>query len=148
LLQTDFKNSDDHLFLLSARALGVWFSRPGQVVSHPVHMENFGVIANMGAELGATASHFQNLVHFGVLLLRLADDKDDEQLQTKDVLNIRGRERHGARARRFGRKPATLRSRSCTICLRASSTTSRKVVCCDRSRTDAMHPARSRWLGP
>jgi aconitate hydratase len=44
LLQTDFKNSDDHLFLLSAcQRFGVWFSRPGQGVSHPVHMENFGV---------------------------------------------------------------------------------------------------------
>jgi len=44
LLQEDFKNADDHLFLLSAcRRYGVWFSRPGQGVSHPVHMESFGV---------------------------------------------------------------------------------------------------------
>jgi len=43
LLQTDFKNPDDHLFLLSAcRKFGVWFSRPGNGVSHPVHMERFG----------------------------------------------------------------------------------------------------------
>jgi aconitate hydratase len=43
LLQEDFKNADDHLFLLSAcRRYGVWFSRPGQGVSHPLHMENFG----------------------------------------------------------------------------------------------------------
>ena len=43
LLQTDFKNADDHLFLLSAcRKFGVWFSRPGNGVSHPVHMERFG----------------------------------------------------------------------------------------------------------
>lgn len=44
LLQTDFKNADDHLFLLSAcRKFGVWYSRPGNGVSHPVHMERFGV---------------------------------------------------------------------------------------------------------
>ncbi len=44
LLQTDFKNADDHLFLRSACArFGVWFSRPGNGVSHPVHMERFGV---------------------------------------------------------------------------------------------------------
>ena len=43
LLQTDFKNPDDHLFLLSAcKKFGVWFSRPGNGVSHPVHMERFG----------------------------------------------------------------------------------------------------------
>ncbi len=44
LLQTDFKNADDHVFLKSAAAkFGVWFSRPGNGVSHPVHMERFGI---------------------------------------------------------------------------------------------------------
>ena len=44
LLQTDFKNADDHLFLRSAcRKFGLWYSRPGNGVSHPVHMERFGV---------------------------------------------------------------------------------------------------------
>ncbi|MCF4101582.1 aconitate hydratase [Gillisia sp. M10.2A] len=43
LLQTDFKNADDHLFLLSAaQKFGIWYSRPGNGVSHPVHMERFG----------------------------------------------------------------------------------------------------------
>lgn len=44
LLQTDFKNADDHLFLFSAcKKYGIWHSRPGNGVSHPVHMERFGV---------------------------------------------------------------------------------------------------------
>ncbi|MGZ5013726.1 MAG: aconitase family protein, partial [Methylobacter sp.] len=44
LLQEDFKNSDDHLFLRSAcKKFGLWYSRPGNGVSHPVHMERFGV---------------------------------------------------------------------------------------------------------
>jgi aconitate hydratase len=44
LLQTDFKNADDHLFLQSAcRKFGIWYSRPGNGVSHPTHMERFGV---------------------------------------------------------------------------------------------------------
>jgi aconitate hydratase len=44
LLQEDFKNPDDHLFLRSAcRRFGLWYSRPGNGVSHPVHMERFGV---------------------------------------------------------------------------------------------------------
>ncbi|MDR3491096.1 MAG: aconitate hydratase [Gammaproteobacteria bacterium] len=43
LIQEDFKNADDHLFLESAaQRFGVWFSRPGNGVSHPVHMQNFG----------------------------------------------------------------------------------------------------------
>jgi aconitate hydratase len=43
LLQTDFRNADDHLFLYSAcRKFGIWYSRPGNGVSHPVHMERFG----------------------------------------------------------------------------------------------------------
>lgn len=43
ILQTDFKNADDHIFLQSAcRKFGIHFSRAGNGVSHPVHMENFG----------------------------------------------------------------------------------------------------------
>lgn len=43
LLQTDFKNADDHLFLLSAaQKFGLWYSRPGNGISHAVHMERFG----------------------------------------------------------------------------------------------------------
>jgi len=43
LLQTDYKNADDHLFLLSAaQRFGLWYSRPGNGVSHPVHMQRFG----------------------------------------------------------------------------------------------------------
>jgi aconitate hydratase len=44
LIQEDSKNPDDHLFLQSAcRKFGVWYSPPGNGVSHPVHMERFGI---------------------------------------------------------------------------------------------------------
>ncbi|MDF1815315.1 MAG: aconitate hydratase [Verrucomicrobiales bacterium] len=44
LLQQDYKNPDDHAFLESAcEKFGIWFSRPGNGVSHPVHQERFGV---------------------------------------------------------------------------------------------------------
>ncbi|HKJ30303.1 MAG TPA: aconitate hydratase [Balneolales bacterium] len=44
LLQADYKNADDHLFLQSAcQKFGIWYSRPGNGVSHPVHMQRFGV---------------------------------------------------------------------------------------------------------
>ncbi len=43
LLQTDYKNMDDHIFLQSAAArFGFWFSRSGNGISHVVHMERFG----------------------------------------------------------------------------------------------------------
>ncbi len=44
LLQADFKNADDHRFLRSAAAkFGVIFSRPGNGISHQVHLERFSV---------------------------------------------------------------------------------------------------------
>ena len=55
LLQTDYKNADDHLFLRSAcHRFGVWYSRPGNGVSHPVHMERFGI---PGKSLAGSDSH-------------------------------------------------------------------------------------------
>jgi len=44
LLQTDYKNADDHAFLTSAaRRFGVHLSKPGNGISHQVHLERFGV---------------------------------------------------------------------------------------------------------
>ena len=55
LIQQDHKNPDDHLFLQSAAArFGVWFSRPGNGVSHPLHMSYFG---KPGATLVGSDSH-------------------------------------------------------------------------------------------
>src|SRR3990167_4563895 len=43
LLQEDYKNPDDHLFLESAcRKFGFWFSRPGNGISHVMHIQHFG----------------------------------------------------------------------------------------------------------
>jgi len=42
LLQTDYKNADDHAFLTSAAMrFGVYLSKPGNGVSHQVHLERF-----------------------------------------------------------------------------------------------------------
>lgn len=44
LIQEDYKNADDHIFLQSAcHRFGIWFSRAGNGVSHPVHMQSFGI---------------------------------------------------------------------------------------------------------
>lgn len=43
LIQEDHKTPDDHLFLHSAcQRFGIWYSRAGNGVSHPVHQERFG----------------------------------------------------------------------------------------------------------
>lgn len=44
LLQTDFKNADDHRFLkTAAEKFGVVYSKPGNGISHQVHLERFSV---------------------------------------------------------------------------------------------------------
>lgn len=55
LFQEDNKNPDDHLFLESvAKRLGIYFSRPGNGISHAVHMQNFG---KPGVTLTGSDSH-------------------------------------------------------------------------------------------
>ena len=55
LLQTDERNMADHMFLRSAcQRFGIWYSRPGNGVSHPVHMQCFG---RPGASLAGSDSH-------------------------------------------------------------------------------------------
>jgi aconitate hydratase len=67
LLQMDFKNPDDHLFLRSAcRKFGVWYSRPGNGISHPVHMERFGI---PGKTLLGSDSHTCSAGALGMLAM-------------------------------------------------------------------------------
>ncbi|MGK7371684.1 MAG: aconitate hydratase, partial [Candidatus Halalkalibacterium sp. M3_1C_030] len=55
LIQTDFKNPDDHVFLKSAaERFGMWFSRPGNGVSHPIETERFAI---PGKTLAGSDSH-------------------------------------------------------------------------------------------
>ncbi|WP_090014377.1 aconitate hydratase [Lentzea albidocapillata] len=55
LVQADERNAEDHEFLRSAcRRYGIWFSKPGNGVSHPVHMQRFGV---PGKTLAGSDSH-------------------------------------------------------------------------------------------
>lgn len=55
LIQVDHKNSDDHLFLQSAtRRFGFYYSRPGNGVSHPIHMQR---LAKPGKTLLGSDSH-------------------------------------------------------------------------------------------
>lgn len=55
IIQQDNKNPDDHLFLQSAaKRFGLYYSRPGNGVSHPVHMQR---LAKPGKTLLGSDSH-------------------------------------------------------------------------------------------
>ncbi|MFQ5735972.1 MAG: aconitate hydratase [Thermodesulfobacteriota bacterium] len=67
LLQTDFKNADDHRFLYtSAMKYGSYYSPPGNGVSHPVHMERFGV---PGKTLLGSDSHTSTAGALGMIAI-------------------------------------------------------------------------------
>ena len=67
LLQEDFKNADDHLFLRSAcRRFGIWYSPAGNGVSHPVHQERFG---KPGKTLLGSDSHTPSAGAIGMLAI-------------------------------------------------------------------------------
>jgi len=65
LIQEDHKNPDDHEFLRSAcQRFGIWYSRPGNGVSHPVHMQRFG---KPGKTLVGSDSHTPAAGSLGML---------------------------------------------------------------------------------
>ncbi|HJV67115.1 MAG TPA: aconitate hydratase [Geomonas sp.] len=67
LLQTDNKNADDHAFLTSAaQKFGVYLSKPGNGVSHQVHLERFGV---PGTTLLGADSHTPTAAGLGMLAI-------------------------------------------------------------------------------
>jgi aconitate hydratase len=75
LLQTDHKNADDHVFLQSAcQKFGLWFSRPGNGVSHPVHMEHFGISGKslLGSDSHTTAAGALGMLAIGAGGLEVA----------------------------------------------------------------------------
>jgi aconitate hydratase len=67
LLQIDNLNAEDHLFLESAcRRFGLWYSRPGNGISHVVHMQRFG---KPGKTLLGSDSHTPAAGSLGMLAI-------------------------------------------------------------------------------
>lgn len=67
LLQTDERNAADHVFLRSAcQRFGVWFSKAGNGVSHPTHMQRFGI---PGASMVGSDSHTPAAGSLGMLAI-------------------------------------------------------------------------------
>jgi aconitate hydratase len=86
LLQTDFKNADDHLFLRSAcQRFGIWYSRPGNGVSHPVHMERFGIPGKtlLGSDSHTCASGSLGMLAIGAGGLEVAQAMAGEPYHLK-----------------------------------------------------------------
>jgi aconitate hydratase len=75
LLQTDERNMADHLFLRSAcQRFGLWYSKPGNGVSHPTHMQRFGVpgSAMVGSDSHTCAAGSLGMLAIGVGGLEVA----------------------------------------------------------------------------
>ncbi|WP_017610665.1 aconitate hydratase [Nocardiopsis xinjiangensis] len=67
LLQTDEKNAEDHDFLHSAcRRYGLWYSKAGNGVSHPTHMQRFGI---PGTTMVGSDSHTPAAGSLGMLAI-------------------------------------------------------------------------------
>lgn len=67
LLQTDEKNAEDHEYLrTAAQRFGLWFSKAGNGVSHPTHMQRFGV---PGKTLAGSDSHTPAAGALGMLAI-------------------------------------------------------------------------------
>ncbi|MEE4313321.1 MAG: aconitate hydratase [Desulfofustis sp.] len=94
LLQTDFRNADDHRYLQSACArYGIHFSRPGNGISHQVHLENFGKpgLTLLGADSHTPAAAGLSMLAFGAggLDIALAMAGRPYHLPCPKVLGVR-----------------------------------------------------------
>ena len=75
LLQTDEKNAEDHEYLrTAAERFGIWFSKPGNGVSHPTHMQRFGIPAKtmVGSDSHTPAAGSLGMLAIGVGGLEVA----------------------------------------------------------------------------
>jgi len=94
LLQKKKKNPDDHLFLRSAcRKFGIWYSRPGNGVSHPLHMERFGVPGKtlLGSDSHTCAAGSLGMLAIGAggLEVAMAMSGEPFYLQMPKILGVK-----------------------------------------------------------
>lgn len=67
ILQSGSRNAEDHAFLRSAaQRFGMWYSKPGNGVSHPTHMQRFGV---PGTTMVGSDSHTPAAGSLGMLAM-------------------------------------------------------------------------------
>ncbi len=86
LVQNDQLNADEHMFLRSAcRRFGVWYSRPGNGISHPVHMQSFGKPGQtlVGSDSHSPAAGSLGMLAFGAGGVEVALAMAGEPLQLR-----------------------------------------------------------------
>lgn len=94
LLQTDFKNADDHRFLQTvAQKYSVYYSSPGNGVSHQVHLERFGIPGKtlLGADSHTSTGGGLGLIAIGAggLDVALAMAGEPFYLQVPKIFGVR-----------------------------------------------------------
>lgn len=94
LLETDFKNADDHVFLQSAcERFGIHYSPAGNGVSHPVHMERFGIPGKtlLGSDSHTCAAGSLGMLAIGAggLEVALANMGEPFHVEMPSVLGVR-----------------------------------------------------------
>jgi aconitate hydratase len=94
LLQADERNAEDHVFLRSAaRRYGLWFSKPGNGVSHPTHMQRFGVPGKtmVGSDSHTCAAGSLGMLAIGVggLEVAMAIAGEPLYIQMPEIWGIR-----------------------------------------------------------
>ena len=110
LLQADERNVADHLFLRSAcQRFGLWYSKPGNGVSHPVHMQRFGIPGKtlLGSDSHTCAAGSLGMLAIGVGGLEVAMAMAGEPLHLtmpRDLGRAAGRRAAGL-GQRQGRDP-------------------------------------------
>lgn len=83
LLQADYRNRDDHIFLqTSAARFGMRFAPPGTGVSHQVHMERLGVPGKLlaGSDSHTCAAGSLGMLSFGAGSIEIASVLAGEHL--------------------------------------------------------------------
>jgi len=94
LLQADYRNRDDHVFLQSAAGrFGLHFSVPGTGVSHPVHMERLGVPGTVlaGSDSHTCAAGSLGMLGFGAGSVEIASVLAGQPLSIRmpEIMGIR-----------------------------------------------------------
>lgn len=94
LLQTDEKNAEDHEYLRTAcQRFGLWFSKPGNGVSHPTHMQRFGIPGKtmVGSDSHTPAAGSLGMLAIGVggLEVALAIAGEPLHLRMPEVWGVR-----------------------------------------------------------
>ena len=95
LLQTDEKNAEDHEYLrTAAQRFGLWFSKPGNGVSHPTHMQRFGIPGKtmVGSDSHTPAAGSLGMLAIGVGGLEVALAITGRPLQITDQLLVTERQ--------------------------------------------------------